>query len=385
MTETTRQWHSAHIYYYDGNGADALLLDGVRPLIAALGERGMPDAYFVRHWLRGPHVRVHVHTDPATWENVAKPLIEDIAGGYLREHPSTHVPDMEQEERVHTWLAELEREQGPLTPWFPDNSIQYLPYDRRLHVLGTVEAADNLAAFHVETTPLAFRILQDHPTKSGRLGALLSLMLASAQIGCPPITKGYLSYRSHAEGFFANCADPQRMRTTYENLYQANREPLARRLRAVLALLDPDAPAADVDEDGYEEATRYLAEWAPIARRVIERSEDLEARGLLDMPSFFVDDPDSRRGMGWENVSDFHKALIGNEHVRDELASATWFTVYRVLLNFQYLLFSRLGLTPSERFLLCHLAARAVEDAHDMGLDKVIELLQAEPTAWGPR
>ncbi|MEV5409921.1 thiopeptide maturation pyridine synthase [Thermopolyspora sp. NPDC052614] len=374
------RWHSAHVFYYDGDATDALLLNGVRPLITALRERGVSDAYFVRHWLRGPHVRVHVRTDPATWERTVRPLVDEIIGGYLRAHPSARTLDLEQEQRAHAWLAELEQEDGPLTPWFPDNSIQYLPYDRRLHVLGTEEAADHLAGFHVETTPLAFRILQDHQTKSATFGTLISLMLASAQIGCPPITNGYLSYRSHAEGFFANCGDPSRMRTRYEELYQANREPLAARLHAVLAYCD-GAPLTEEDEA----AIHYLPEWEPVARRVLATAEDLESRKLLRMPSFLLGQ-DARPGKGFENISDFHKALIGNEQVRDELASATWFTVYRVLLNFQYLLFSRLGITPAERFLLCHLAARTVEDANDLGIDKVIALLHAgRPGGGGPR
>jgi len=374
------RWHSAHIYHYDPDTTDALLLNAIRPLIAALAEHGMPDAYFVRHWLRGPHIRVHVRTDPDTFERVAKPLIERIAGGYLNDNPSTHVPDMAREERAHAWLAELEQEQGPITPWFPDNSIRYLPYDRRLHVLGTAEAAEHLAEFHVETTPLAFRILEEYPNKSARFGTLVSLMLASAQIGCPPITNGYLSYRSHAEGFFANSGDPRRMRTRYEELYQANREPLAGRLAAVLGQLEDGV----VGEDE-EPAVRHLPEWAAIARRVLARAEDLESRGLLRMPAFLADEPDGRRGMGWENISDFHRALMSNTQVRDELAAASWFTVYRVLLNYQYLLFNRLGLTPAERFLLCHLAARTVEDANDMTVDKVIDLLRAGPAGWGPR
>src|SRR5262249_1734713 len=51
-------WHSTQIHYYDDD-KDGLLLDAVRPLIddvAADVER----VFFVRHWLRGPHVRLCV-------------------------------------------------------------------------------------------------------------------------------------------------------------------------------------------------------------------------------------------------------------------------------------------------------------------------------------
>jgi hypothetical protein len=40
------------------------------------------------------------------------------------------------------------------------------------------------------------------------------------------------------------------------------------------------------------------------------------------------------------------------------------FLRYRVLLNHTYLHVTRLGLTPVERFRVCHLAARAVEETY---------------------
>jgi hypothetical protein len=64
------------------------------------------------------------------------------------------------------------------------------------------------------------------------------------------------------------------------------------------------------------------------------------------------------------NVSSFHKTLFGNEEIRNELATAEWFAVYRVLLNYQYLLFNRLGMAPVQRFTLCYLVARTVEETY---------------------
>lgn len=46
------------------------------------------------------------------------------------------------------------------------------------------------------------------------------------------------------------------------------------------------------------------------------------------------------------------------------------------------MLFNRLGLSPPNKFLLCHLAARTVEETHEVTLNKVIDLLEATPTTW---
>jgi len=320
-----------------------------------------------------------VWCDSDTWRNQAQPRTAAVIGEYLRQHPSRATLDPEQELRAHTTLAELESEHGTLAPWFPDNSVQYLPYDRRLHVLGMSEAADLLADFHVQTTPLAFRILAEQPAGSPRLGALLSLMFASAQIGCPPISSGYLSYRSHAEGFFANCADPDGTRSRFESRYQANREQLAEHMRAAISVADDDAQLGT----GEIADVPYLSEWSAIARTFLAAAERLVSDGKLSLPGLHsTDQVEQRLGRGLRNISEFHEALYANENVLRVLGSGSWFDVYRVLLNYQYMFFSRLGLSPPNKFLLCHLAARTVEETHDVTLNKVLDLLEATPTAW---
>jgi hypothetical protein len=362
------RWHSAHIYYYDSDGLDDLILGAVRPLFDSL-PRGADRAYFVRHWLRGPHVRAHVRADDATFETEVRPLVETTIRGYLRRRPSADGSASERELRSHERLAELENEAGPLTPWFPDNSIQYLPYDRRLHVLGTEEAADLLADFHTETTPLAFEII-DSARGASRLESVLSLMFATAHIACPPIAKGYLSYRSHAEGFFANCAEPTSMRARFEHIYETNRATLAAHLADVIAVLDGDS-----------DAVPRVSCWAELIRHYHKRAEQLHAAGRLPLPPI-MSPREVAKSSPWTAVSEFHQALLANDYVRRELEEAAWFAVYRVLLNYQYLFFSRLGVKPVDRFMLCHLAARTVEDVYGLPVDDVITSLNDPAASW---
>jgi hypothetical protein len=55
---------------------------------------------------------------------------------------------------------------------------------------------------------------------------------------------------------------------------------------------------------------------------------------------------------------------------------ARWSPSYRLVLNYMYLHFTRLGLTPIERFLLCHLTANAVEDCY--GISAMEQLTSPE-------
>lgn len=357
-------WHSAHVFHHDNEGHDRLILGAVAPLIEALPPAA--DAYFARHWIRGPHVRIQVRAPQDVFDHQVRPLIETIVGGWLRANPSPGHPDPEREIATHRRLAELEREDGDLTPWFPDNVIRYAPYDQRLHVLGSVAAAEQLADFHVDTTPFAFDLLRQVAAGGPRLDPLITLMLATAHIGCPPITQGYLSYRSHAEGFFANAGRGDRLRARFDGLFEGNRDELVARIDAVAAAVDGRGPALPL-----------LDAWVPIVRRFKERSERLVGAGLITLPDPL---PAAARAAAptdapWGSVSEFHRALYGNDVVREQLTD-DWFTVYRILLNYQYLLFSRLGVTPVQRFMMCHLVARAAEEVNGMHLPKMIGYLR---------
>jgi hypothetical protein len=356
------RWHSAHVHLHDSRGMDRLILDAVEPLFARLPT----DAYFARHWIRGPHLRIQVRASDETFERVVKPLIEEIIGGHLARHPSAGHPSRAIEEKAHQRLAELERESGPLLPWHADNTIRYEPYDQRLHVLGTVRAAEQLADFHVATTPLAFAVLRRVAGGEQRLDLLISLMMATAYTACPPLTRGYISYRSHAEGFFANAADGAGMRSRFDAVYEANRQGLDSRLTEVMS-------SVDNGDDGVP----LVQEWVAVVRHFKERAERLEGEGALPLPDPL---PAAARGEAppddaWRGISDFHQALYGNAEVVDQL-TASWFTVYRVLLNYQYLLFSRVGVTPVERFMLCHLTATTVENRYDLALPRLIGFLR---------
>src|SRR5579875_2973829 len=102
-----RDWQSVHVYYYDEQKKDALLLDCVQPLFVQ-ARPITPRLFFVRHWLRGPHLRLRFYCSPTQFAVALKPLIESIVGSYLRQHPSSAHLDEEQLKGLYATLARQE-------------------------------------------------------------------------------------------------------------------------------------------------------------------------------------------------------------------------------------------------------------------------------------
>lgn len=345
-------WHSIQLHHHDQSEIDSLLLDGIRPVLQELAEQGIP-GYFQRHWLRGPHVRIILSCSDSRWTAEVLPQLSEQLVAVAERFRSAGHPDQVGELAMHRRLADLEDEPGQLEPWLPDNSVQVEPFDARLHVLKTAAASDLLSRWHTASTPITWRLLDQQRSGAELSVPLLRLMLASAERGCPPISRGFLSYRSHAEGFLANTSDPAAQRARFDAAYRRNSAELRTLLDEVLAAC-PRPDAADL-----------LADWVPLIDRFKVEVEELHRAGQLDLPRI----PEVGAGLApGVTVSAFHRSMFADDAVRDELSTAPWFLVYRVLLNYQYLLFSRLGLAPRQRFALCYLAARTVEDAY--GIDR---------------
>ncbi|MEU7748608.1 thiopeptide maturation pyridine synthase [Nonomuraea sp. NPDC049158] len=401
------RWHSVHIAYHDVPGQDDLLLDAVGPLLRRVS--GIVEAaHVLRHWRRGPHLRLNVKTDPATWADAVRQAIDEVIGSYLRVHPSTVVLDQRGLLAQHRVLAEQEKDPGPLTPWYPDNSLHYAPYDPRHQALDE-DAADLLADFYTDSTPLLLDMLRHvrlgHDTKDG---LAMALMLATSHTALGPITRSFVSYRSHAEGFLARCADPNAMRARFERDYQAQRDELTGRVRAVIATLDgttstdcttgTDSTAAGTDRTDSTAGTGhtttgtdatactagitgitgipvlFVREWAALVAEYGRRAEPLIARGRLIRPG------SHQEALAIPRLSDFHRLMFSSRTYHDRVFADPDFLRYRVLINYTYLQNTRLGITPPARFRICHLAANAVEEVYDLSaLGLIRAFVEAHP------
>lgn len=337
-------WHNVQIYYYDDERRDDLVLDCVHPLFAHLAPR---PSFFVRHWLRGPHVRLRFHTTADDFDRVVMPAVAGQVCGWLAAHRSTAHLDETALRATHERLAKWEREPGPLSPLYPDNSIQYLPCDRRIEVLGSEAAAALVEGFYVDTTEATFAMLDRIRGGTSRLNLALDLMWATARaIGS--VKKGYVSYRSHSEARIMVAADPAAVRTFFEQQYRSRRAALLERLGQVLDTLD-----------GRRDDVPFVREWVQVMTRLRAQAEPLIADGAITLST-----PEAGVWFNDEVVvhSAFHRALARNPAHLEMMRTSLRFHVFRIMINCCYLHLTRLGVRPFERSLLGFLVSEAAEE-----------------------
>lgn len=306
---------------YHGGPMDPLILDGLRPAIE--GRR----AYFVRHWVRGPHLRVYV-------DGPAGPVADGIRR-YLAEHPSVGA-DAEALLPLHRRLAELEDEPGPLTPWQPDNTVTQEP----------VEPRDDLGAFladcYAAATPAAFDALERVRAGTPLPSLAFDLVVATAQrLSEGGLAASRRSLRSHAEAYLARQGG---VRARWQAQYLANRDALTARVAAITG-------------GAWPAGTR---EWVDLLTPLRDRG-----RALVDQGRIKLEYGTAAAAPGLPpltEVSGFHRALEDDAGWL-ELRDSPGFATYRLVLNCTYLHLTRLGLTPDRRFLVCYLAACAADDA----------------------
>jgi hypothetical protein len=341
-------WQNVAIYYYDEN-KDQLILDGIQPLFREIVPQ-VQRAFFVRHWLRGPHVRLCFLCPQQQFNATVRPALEKQLGHYLQEKPSTTLLHEEKLRPAYQKLAILEHEAGPILPLYPDNSLQYIPYDRRLQVLKSDLLADFIERFYADANDLTFAMLEYIRQGQSRLLLCLDLMLTAAHTTAWPVTTGFVSYRSHADNFIIRSPNPAAMRAFFDEKYRTHADELTSRLPQLLTALDEK-----------QDSFPFILPWSELLRRYWDEALPLIEAKKLEVTAPIPEDVlDERRRAALHSHSLFHTRLFALGQ-NSELLASTRFHSYRLMLNLLYLHLNRLGVRPVERFLLGHLAANTVE------------------------
>ena len=209
------QWRCVNVFHHDPDRTD-LILRAVGPFVRTVAPE-VSMVYFLPHWRRGPHVRIPVLATAQSFRTVVEPAVHDIIGGYLRDCPSRTVLDERAALAEHRRLAEQEQDDGPLTPWAANNSVEIGAHNLRLNVLGSPAAANLLASYYVATNDIVLDILS-WKRKGGSMMALaVDLFIAAAHRFLPPVSYGFMSYRGHADAYLAK--NPDAVRERFDRFY----------------------------------------------------------------------------------------------------------------------------------------------------------------------
>jgi hypothetical protein len=353
----TAVWRALHVVYYDDD-KDQLIALGVRPFLEGIAD-GVQQAYFLRHWLRGPHLRIPILAPPQIFATLVEPTATRTISSYLDRCPSRALlPPEEQLLAMHQLLSESEREPGPLRPLAADNSVFFAAHDRRLPTVGGEAGADLLADFYGASNQLTFRMLDRIRAGRDRESLALSLMLAvghSLFNDQASASRGFVSFRSHAEAFLHTCSDPDATRARFDRQYQANRAAIQRMVTAVFDTLERGT-----------DAVPFVSEWVALLRPFSARAEALIRSGALTLPEWSGSEGDAGP---WAmlRTSPLHQA-IDRSPAFQRLLRDPGFQRYRLILNYTYLHLARLGVMALARYRLCHLAANAIDEALGINL-----------------
>ena len=369
---TDSAWHSAHVHYHEKDKS-GLLIDAVAPLLDRVA--GVTEAVFVTpHWRQGPHLRINIRARDHDWSEVIRPAIEETIGAYLRDHPSTTRLDEGVLLPQHRLLAEMEMESGPLTPWYPDNTVRFAPFQSRRHAVGgDQKVADLIMDFSVESNGLYLDMSRHIREGRDRLDLLMLTLIFTTAHAMGGLRRNVGSFRAHSERFFDACDRPDIWRSAFAAKYGDHRDLVVDRMRAVARTLDgedDDAP------DGIPaEPVPFVREWAELVTRHAERADPIIESGVLNV--FSADAAVSEE----PHLSEYRRLAMSNaEYIRRGFGNPV-FQRYRVVLNYTYVFLTRMGLLPRERCLLCYLAANAIEDVYDVSAIEFLRKFVAEHPA----
>ena len=136
-----KQWLSTHLYYAEP--WEDFLIYGIKPFIEDIKARKLADQFFfIRYWLKGPHIRLRIKGDHHVLKNELKPYLITYFKGFFHQKPSTR--------KKSAWS----KNEKPYQQWLPNNSIQFINYEPETKRYGGKEAIA-LAEFQFESSSTA--------------------------------------------------------------------------------------------------------------------------------------------------------------------------------------------------------------------------------------
>jgi len=324
----TASWPGLRVYYHDE--PDALILDAVRPVLA-----DAPDAFFVRHWFGGPHLRLCFPGPEVAGDG---PAAVGALRAWLLDHPSRARLDPARLRHDQDLLAAREAVAEAVRPPAPDNSVELAAYDRHLTELGGVEAAAVVEEFYAGTNPAVYAGLEAIRSGGSRTATALDLMWAVVHAHGAGVVHPFVSLRTHAEVFLAAAHDPVGCRDLFAGQFAARRRALVERL------------------DGLVGGAAWPADVAIVLDRLTAarpRVAELTGDGRVNL--WDTTPPPRLRRTG------FLDQLEGGQ-VLAMLGASPEFAIWRVTINLLYLHLTRLGISPFQRALLAYLAAATLEE-----------------------
>lgn len=323
-------WIAAHIFYYAH--ADGLLTECISPLVEQMQNRGLVRRFFfIRYWENGPHVRLRLSPAKPEYEDEIKTLVERQCHEFFERRPALW--EFDEEETAPRYRMMYEMEYGkeayiakygdaPM-PFYPSNSVQYLPYEPEVEKYAGPHGLEFSEAHFEVSSRLVLDTVRNcnlH-VRSVLLGNSFQMILllcngvwqkdAGVRDFLESYVKMWTSFQEGGQG-------PQQMLERYDRKYNGLSAKLKKRVLHVKSLFSGEAQAT------------------PIEQAWLDHGREIQA-GITQL---------------WEQ----NKLELPEEDSRD-LDS-----VLRYLMrSYIHMTNNRLGASVQDELYLCHLGQRVLE------------------------
>lgn len=357
--------HIVRIAYFESDKTP--LIEGPLRLLVEqfCAEPGVKALAILPHWKRGPHVNLVVDCAQSYFDAVFYPACESVLLPWLTEHPSNTELEPAQYQRLSQQLALVEIESPPFLPLLANNSLTRDVYSAN-DTLKLDAFKDLKVDFVSDSLPLVFELLALKKTDKRAFFVALSHMLAvcGTRFEGAGLSRGFNSFRSHAEFFYVQYDQNDRLRTQFDAVaakYQAQLRPLMETLIEAPAQVRATAKADDL-----------LARWFTLVERFDARIKTIveENYDYLRQESVFVD---KLKDVAKDIPTELHQSEKAGPMARaiaqDEgqaMLNSREFMAYRTLVNFFYFLLPIVGISPAEKYCICNMTATTVEKILDI-------------------
>lgn len=358
LTPLDQTWQTLQIFYHDHN-KDRLILEGLVPHLHALHTSGaIRESLIQRHWLHGPHVRVHLQPS-AGHEQQVWSVLDSAVAEYLDRRPSMSPLSETAYLEGYGSIKDVEITQEPMLPLEPDNSWAWHPLLFRGHMYGNTVAAREAMTFLAQAQPVFVTVMEQAAhRKGGRMFALAEMMFVFCSAFAPgPSTRiqatgaAAYSFRSHAEAYFYGLG--------------AAGETLRERCAAQW-LQGHDQLAQALDQVLDHTMTSDLQTWHDLVHRTSQRwtadicSGHLHLINGEEMRAVAVTSGNPQ-GRELPKRGPWHRDFDNPDSLTFQRMLAPDVQARRFLVNLMYERFVFLGLRALDRLFLCFLVAETVE------------------------
>lgn len=344
------KWLNFHIHY---SNLDRLILECVQPLMQSVKEE-YERSFWERHFAGGRNLMLRVLPKSRKKKKLREKISQAVED-FIAVNPSKDQDNYDPEMMRLLLLSESE-DPDKYDLSYRNNTIIEAPYDRKKSKFVSEDAVLLQEYFYADISPLIVSVLG---SGADRMTEILKLYFLHALMLKGNYPEGCISFKSHWEGFLMGCKKHE-MNAFLENIdafFVKKREEIYSLMLFVKDRYDKKDFSSDPN----------LNLWFTIESKYLALAEEWLESGKKICMSWDEEDIDRKKELAPETseYSDFLTKMYENRDFMLSMVNDMRFNRNRVMTNLLYLVVTAVGLPALNKFLLCFLSHKAVEEYYE--------------------